>query len=211
MIKGFITGVVVANAFEWFAHKYVLHGVHRVGQSRYSPVPRSMKSHWEHHREVRKEVFSDYGYVEGLENWRVRNELLSLAVVGVVFSGLSYKVSKGFAFATWYSAVNYFYVHRKAHLEPEWAKRNIPWHYDHHMNSNQDANWCVTKPWFDYVMGTRVVSDLKLKEQNPIGIHLPHHVAALLSHNIQKFFPIKMAESKTNELKMPILVSSKKC
>ncbi len=27
MIKGFIAGLAVANAFEWFAHKYVLHGV----------------------------------------------------------------------------------------------------------------------------------------------------------------------------------------
>jgi hypothetical protein len=31
MIKGFIAGLAVANAFEWFAHKYLLHGVHRKG------------------------------------------------------------------------------------------------------------------------------------------------------------------------------------
>jgi sterol desaturase/sphingolipid hydroxylase (fatty acid hydroxylase superfamily) len=29
-------------------------------------------------------------------------------------------------------------------------------HYDHHMGKNQDSNWCVTRPWFDWVMGTRV-------------------------------------------------------
>ena len=29
MLKGFITGIAVANAFEWVAHKYILHGVHR--------------------------------------------------------------------------------------------------------------------------------------------------------------------------------------
>jgi hypothetical protein len=23
------------------------------------------------------------------------------------------------------------------------------------MAPNQDANWCVTKPWFDQIMGTR--------------------------------------------------------
>lgn len=54
MLKGFIAGLLVANAFEWVAHKYVLHGTHRPGQPRHSPVPRSMRSHWEHHREVRK-------------------------------------------------------------------------------------------------------------------------------------------------------------
>ena len=58
MWKGFLAGLVVANGFEWFAHKYVLHGVHRPGKSRYSPVPESMRSHWEHHRIVRKTEFS---------------------------------------------------------------------------------------------------------------------------------------------------------
>jgi hypothetical protein len=24
------------------------------------------------------------------------------------------------------------------------------------MGPNQDANWCVTRPWFDQLMGTRV-------------------------------------------------------
>ena len=31
----------------------------------------------------------------------------------------------------------------------------MPHHYDHHMGKNQDANWCVTHPFFDWVMGTR--------------------------------------------------------
>lgn len=31
----------------------------------------------------------------------------------------------------------------------------MPWHYDHHMGPNQHKNWCVTKPWFDVIMGTR--------------------------------------------------------
>ena len=61
MVKGFIVGLIVANGFEWVAHKYILHGTHRAGQPRFSPVPRSMKSHWEHHREVRKQEFHDDG------------------------------------------------------------------------------------------------------------------------------------------------------
>ena len=40
-------------------------------------------------------------------------------------------------------------------MDPEWARENLPWHYDHHMGPNQDANWCVTRPWFDDLMGTR--------------------------------------------------------
>ncbi|ATO18941.1 hypothetical protein BS636_04330 [Acinetobacter sp. LoGeW2-3] len=191
MIKGFIAGLVVANAFEWFAHKYVLHGIHRKGQTRFSPIPRSMRSHWEHHREVRKAEFSDYGYVEGLQNWRTRNEVGSLVIVASVFGLAFYPISKAMSLATLYSACNYYYVHRRAHLEPEWAKRKIPWHYDHHMNSNQDANWCVTRPWFDYVMGTRVISSPELQEQNPLGIHLPAPVSQALTTGIHRIFPVK--------------------
>lgn len=185
MIKGFIAGLAVANAFEWFAHKYVLHGVHRPGQPRYSPVPKSMESHWAHHREVRKQDFSDECYVEGIDHWRTRNELMSLAVAAGVASVVFYPFSKGMALAAIYSAGNYYYVHRRAHLEPDWAKRTIPWHYDHHMNSNQDANWCVTRPWFDYVMGTRVVSSADLKEANPLGLPLPAPISKILTEAIE--------------------------
>ena len=197
MVKGFIAGLIIANGFEWIAHKYVLHGTHRVGQPRFSPVPDSMKSHWEHHREVRKTDFSDYGYVEGILNWRTRNEIMSLAVTVGVFAPLFYPVSKGMSLAVFYSAANYYYVHRRAHLEPEWAKKSIPWHYDHHMNSNQDANWCVTKPWFDYILGTRVISSPDLQEQNPIGIRLPKTLSTWLNRSIHHIFPAQWVNETT--------------
>lgn len=196
MWKGFLAGLVVANGFEWVAHKYILHGTHRAGQRRYSPVPESMKSHWEHHREVRKTSFHDHGYVEGIRNWRTKNEIVSLAVVATVASGVFYPISKGMSLAALYSAANYYYIHRRAHLEPEWAVKKIPWHYDHHMNSNQDANWCVTKPWFDYILGTRVISSQELQEQNPLGITLPNVMAQGLNHLSAAYFPAKWVEKK---------------
>ena len=49
----------------------------------------------------------------------------------------------------------YYFVHKKAHLNPEWAKEKLPWHYEHHMGKNQDSNWCVTFPLWDYILGTR--------------------------------------------------------
>lgn len=197
MLKGFIAGLIVANAFEWVAHKYILHGTHRVGKPRFSPIPRSMKSHWEHHRIVRKVQFYDEGYVEGLKNWRTRNELISIVIVAGVASVVFYPLSKGMALAAVYSAGHYFYVHRRAHLEPEWAKQHIPWHYDHHMNSNQDANWCVTKPWFDYLMGTRVISSIDLQEQNPLGMRLPTAFADWLTKRVNQVFPAQWVEQKS--------------
>ena len=97
MLKGFVAGLVILNGYEWFAHKYLLHGVHRKGKPRYSPVPKSMESHWAHHREVRKQGFSDDCYVEGLDNWRTRHELMSLAVAAGVASVVFYPFSKGMA------------------------------------------------------------------------------------------------------------------
>ena len=208
MWKGFIAGLVVANAFEWVAHKYVLHGTHRAGQPRYSPVPNSMKSHWEHHREVRKTDFEDYGYVEGISNWRTKNEILSLVAVAGVFVPLFYPVSKGMSLSVLYCAGNYYYIHRRAHLEPEWAKRKIPWHYDHHMNSNQDANWCVTKPWFDYILGTRVISSADLKEQNPLGIALPAILAQPLNKVVERIFPAKWVEAKQVKTETAVKVAA---
>lgn len=195
MIKGFLVGLVFANGFEWVAHKYILHGTHRAGRARFSPVPRSMESHWAHHREVRKEHFHDVGYVEGISHWRTKNEIVSLLIVAGAASLMFYPVSKGMVAASLYSAGNY-YIHRRAHLEPEWAKRKIPWHYDHHMNSNQDANWCVTKPWFDYVLGTRVISSVDLKEQNPLGITLPQTISTWLTKTVNSHFPAKWVQPK---------------
>jgi hypothetical protein len=196
MLKGFIAGLVIANGFEWVAHKYILHGTHRAGKPRYSLVPDSMKSHWEHHREVRKTDFHDHGYVEGFSNWRTKNEIISLAVVAGVFAPLFYPVSKGMSLSVLYAAGNYYYIHRRAHLEPEWAMKKIPWHYDHHMNSNQDANWCVTKPWFDYILGTRVISSPELQELNPLGIALPKALSDGLNWAVSRIRPAKWVEKK---------------
>ena len=203
MLKGFLVGLVVANGFEWVAHKFILHGTHRTGKPRYSPVPDSMKSHWEHHREVRKQNFHDDGYVQGISNWRTKNEIISLAVVAGAASVLFYPISKGMAAASIYSACNYYYIHRRSHLEPDWAVKKIPWHYDHHMNSNQDANWCVTKPWFDYILGTRVISSIDLQEQNPLGITLPQPIANWLSAGVNKYFPAKWVEKTPQLVEQP--------
>ena len=61
---GFPVALIFANGVEWYAHKYILHGTPRPGKPRYSPVPKSMKSHWQHHAE-RAEKAS-----EVKEKWR---------------------------------------------------------------------------------------------------------------------------------------------
>lgn len=194
---GFPIALFLANGIEWYAHKYVLHGTPRAGQPRYSPSPSNMKSHWAHHKMVRTSDFHDEGYVEGWKNWRYRHEVKSLLVLSIPAT-LVFPVAPFFTLGMYYAAGKYFYVHSKSHLNPEWAKKRIPWHYDHHMNTNQDANWCVTRPWFDYIMGTRVISSVELMESNPLGIKLPNIVEKPLNLLARRLSPQTFAKLDAN-------------
>ena len=66
------------------------------------------------------------------------------------------------------------------------------------MNTNQDANWCVTKPWFDYIMGTRVISSADLQESNPIGIKLPSFIENPLNKLARRYAPKAFAKVDAN-------------
>lgn len=185
---GFPIAILFANGFEWYAHKYVLHGTAHPGKGRSSPQPALMKAHWAHHKTCRQEDFDEPGYREGMKNEKVRLEATALVAAAGAFTILA-PVAPFFVLGAWYSAANYYYVHRRAHLEPEWAKKHVPWHYDHHMNTNQDANWCVTRPWFDYLMGTRVISSRELMESNPLGIRLPRALEKPLNRMARRLSP----------------------
>ena len=65
-------------------------------------------------------------------------------------------ISPLFYFTLVICGIRYYLIHKKSHLDPKWAKKNVPWHYDHHMGKNQDANWGVTTDWVDRVAGTRM-------------------------------------------------------
>lgn len=146
---GIPLGLVYANAGEWVVHKYVLHGLGRKRSSFWS-------FHWlEHHRVSRLRHFYDPDYERSLFGWHAQSkEALALAGAAVLHIPL-FPIAPFFTGTVWYSIWNYYRKHKRAHLDPEWAREHLPWHYDHHMAPDQDANWCVTKPWFDHVMGTR--------------------------------------------------------
>ena len=54
-----------------------------------------------------------------------------------------------------FSTMQYYYIHRKAHLNPEWAKENLIWHYEHHMSLNQNKNFGIRSDLIDRILGTR--------------------------------------------------------
>jgi sterol desaturase/sphingolipid hydroxylase (fatty acid hydroxylase superfamily) len=138
-----IIGLLYGNLWEWILHKYVLH-------SKSAKTNKSIVSfHWtSHHRTCRKNGFVDTD--------RYPREIAAL--VGILVLQLPWLyISKVFYCTLVYCALNYYFMHRKAHRDPEWCKRHMPWHFDHHMGRNQDMNWCVTRPWFDHIFGTRKV------------------------------------------------------
>jgi hypothetical protein len=148
---GIPVGLVVANAFEWATHKYVLHGRGKKKTSFWS-----FHFH-EHHSASRRHGMVDADYQRSPFQWNAQGkELAALAMLGVAVLPL-FPVAPFFTGTLVYCGVNYYVKHKRAHLDPDWAREHLPWHYDHHMAPDQDANWCVTRPWFDHVMGTRVV------------------------------------------------------
>jgi len=142
-------GIVYANLIEWLAHKYVLHGLGKNKMSFWA-------FHWHHHGRCRRFDNADAGYQYGLLSKLNVKETLSVALLMVAHVPLV-SVSPAFTLCAFVSGISYLLLHRYSHVNSEWGKRWMPWHYDHHMGRNQDANWCVTWPLWDWLLGTRVV------------------------------------------------------
>ncbi|GAC1373174.1 MAG: hypothetical protein NVSMB40_09150 [Aquirhabdus sp.] len=195
---GIPVALFFANGVEWYTHKYALHGTPQEGGGRKSPDQARMKNHWAHHRRARLAQYRDDElYQHPMENDAGRLEIKGVLLLAGLTT-LALPVAPLFTLTSYYCGWNYYTKHRKSHLDPEWGKKNIPWHYDHHMNTNQDANWCVTKPWFDYIMGTRVISSADLQESNPLGIKLPQSIENKLNAWVRRYAPQTFAKLDAN-------------
>jgi len=137
-----VLAVVVANFYEWAIHKYLLHGLGKNKKSFWH-------FHWHHHKAVRRCEGFDPVFLSG-HYWK---EIFSLFFFGFVhvplFWVLPYTAGTMMAYA-----VLYYMVHRYAHQKVSWALKWLPWHYEHHMG-NQDKNWCIVMPLWDYILRTR--------------------------------------------------------
>ncbi|MDD5277373.1 MAG: hypothetical protein PHR16_14995 [Methylovulum sp.] len=148
----FILGLLYANAGEWLMHKFILHGLgERQG------------GFWayhlhEHHAVCAQNAMLDLGYkAVNLTTWNTQSKELAVLAGIVLLHAPLFLIGPSFIGAVYGSLALYYYKHRKAHLDPVWAQQHLRWHYDHHLN-HCSANWCVTWPWFDYLLGTRIKS-----------------------------------------------------
>ena len=144
---GIPLGLLYANAAEWVLHRRVLHDMGRDKKSFW-------RYHWWHHGQARRHGFEDPDYLQSVWGWNAKSkEALSLVGAAALHLPL-FPVAPFFTATVLFSAWDYYRKHKRAHLDPAWARENLPWHVDHHFHRNPDQNWCVTRPWMDRLMGT---------------------------------------------------------
>ncbi len=130
-----------ANFLDWAIH-ILLHKPK--GKSRF-------KFHWKHHGVARRNSNYDKDYK--LKIWH--NETY-LTLAGIVIHTPLLFVWFSFSLTAISYALIYAVLHRMTHIHVDFFKKWMPWHYEHHMGKNQNANWCVVCPLMDHIMGTRV-------------------------------------------------------
>ena len=143
-----LTGWVYGHLMEYSIHRWALHDFFKKRNTFFS-------FHFSaHHKDARKNRFKDPAYDNPLN---VKNaagkELLSLSGLLLIHAPIALFAPWFFGVAA-FSICSYYYHHYRAHTNPSWAKKHLPWHYDHHMGFNQDMNYGVRTAIFDRLFGT---------------------------------------------------------
>jgi hypothetical protein len=146
---GFPLGLLYANGLEWASHRFLQHQLGKKKGSFWS-------FHWhEHHRNARRHAHYDADYLRSRIGRHAQGRETAMVALACLAHVPLLPIAPFFVLGAWTYAGYSYHVHKRAHLDPEWAKQNVPWHYEHHMGPNQDMNWCTAAPWFDKIMGTR--------------------------------------------------------
>tara|TARA_A100001011_G_scaffold387004_1_gene464019 strand:+ start:1162 stop:1632 length:471 start_codon:yes stop_codon:yes gene_type:complete len=146
----FILGYIYGHFLEWFIHKDILH---KYGKKKKHPFSFHYRSH---HRAAKKNGFIDEAYLSSIFSWDAATKEVASLLFLIAIHIPVYFVAPGLFAACVFSVAEYYYKHIRAHRNPEWAKRNLVWHYDHHMGKIQDANWGVRSDFVDRLLGTRI-------------------------------------------------------
>ena len=169
---GIPLGMFYQNMGEWLIHKHLLHGRGKKKGSFWN------FHFFEHHRASRTNDMIDDDYHRSLFGWHAQSKEAAAVLVATVAHLPLLPVAPFFYLTFAAGNLRYYRLHKKAHLDPAWAREHLPWHYDHHMGPNQDANWCVTRPWFDNLMGTREPYVGTEREQKDLARRAAHRAKA---------------------------------
>lgn len=150
----FLLSVCLQVMIAWFYGHVLEYFLHRVMHD-YKHFPFFFKHHFKgHHRISRQNEMNDDSYIDVFKKTSLF-EFLGLTIGLIVH--LPILLFFPFAYITiLFSAAQYYWMHRKSHIDIDWGIKNMPWHYNHHMCKDQHANWGVRSNIIDVIMTTNV-------------------------------------------------------
>ena len=136
---GFALGFLYGSFLEYVIHRFVFHKLGRKKQSIWSYHLKG------HHVLSRKNNFIDLTESQ-------------TETVGMMFLILIHTPLFFINFGAWFGvtlyALSFKFLHGYQHKKPEFTKKFMKWHWDHHMK-NANKNFGVVVPWMDYLFNTR--------------------------------------------------------
>ena len=141
-----VMGWLYGHFFEYVAHRWVFHN---------KKLKKTFRHHYaQHHARSRRGVMVDVSAYKtvSLKDFEFRALFIGLILHSPIAFWFPY-----FFLMVIYSAAAYYFIHKRSHMDYVWARRYLPWHYDHHMGKNSNKNWAVRLPIFDYLLGTREI------------------------------------------------------
>jgi sterol desaturase/sphingolipid hydroxylase (fatty acid hydroxylase superfamily) len=167
----FMGGWLYGHFIEYAIHRWALHGP---GKKKDSLL--SFHFH-EHHREARRTLMGDSFYHKLGWNGPTK-ELVGIFLLLMLHLPLVFIAPYFFA-ALVFSSISYYGYHLKAHLDPEWARVRLSWHYDHHMGPNQNMNYGVRSDMIDHLLGSRQLYYGTTAEQRDHSRRLLRHLQTM--------------------------------
>ena len=136
---GFVLGFLYGSFLEYLIHRFVFH---KLGHKK--------KSIWSYHIKGHHVLSRKNNFIDLTES--------KAESVGMMFLILLHFPLISLSLGAWFGitlyAIAFKVLHGIQHKNPEFTKKYMKWHWDHHMKS-PNKNFGVVVPWMDYLFGTR--------------------------------------------------------
>ena len=136
---GFIIGFLYGSLLEYVIHRFVFH---KLGHKK--------KSMWAYHLRGHHVLSKKNNFVDLTES---QIESVGMMLLILVHTPLFFVSFEAWLGVTLY-ALAFKYLHSFQHKHPEFTKKYMKWHWDHHMK-NPNENYGVVATWSDWLFRTR--------------------------------------------------------
>ena len=130
--------LLYANCIELLVHKHLFH---QLGKKKNSIFAFHLR---DHHVIAKKNKFVDKRHT-------IR-ESFGILFLALIHTPILF-VSPVAYFSICIYGASFILVHHFQHRHPEFTKKHMWWHWNHHMVSPNE-NWCIVSPVADYIYGS---------------------------------------------------------